>query len=324
MPPSGFEPAQAAAPIEGAIQIDGAKNIVFDNCEFSHIGTYGIWFRKGCKDNIIRHCYLSDLGAGGIRIGESSIPANEFSRTENNTVENNILLQGGRIFPCAVGIWIGHSALNRVLHNEIGDFYYTGISAGWRWGYGESLAKSNTIAFNNVHHIGWGILSDMGGIYTLGPSQGTVVTNNVFHDIYSYSYGGWGMYTDEEAQAYYLKITWFIMLRAEVFINIMEKKTSSVTTSSPSAKTNKSRQQGWKSILSFFERNIVYYKTGILLAGPWDKVQFTMASNCFYNITGAEIKFTGKTLQQWQELGKDKGSIIADPYLLMANITILG
>ncbi|HON08878.1 MAG TPA: right-handed parallel beta-helix repeat-containing protein, partial [Verrucomicrobiota bacterium] len=66
--------------------------------------------------------------------------------------------------------------------------------------------------------------------------------------------------------------------------------------------------------LSFvFERNIVYYKTGKLLDGPWDKVKFIMASNCFYNIVGAEIKFAGKTLQQWQEMGKDKGSIIADP-----------
>ena len=81
---AGFEPSQAAFPIEAVLQADGAHNIVVKDCEVAHIGTYGIWFRRGCRDCRIEGCTFSDLGAGGVRIGEGSIAPEEEQRTSTS------------------------------------------------------------------------------------------------------------------------------------------------------------------------------------------------------------------------------------------------
>ena len=202
--PKGNSSTQAAVETPAAVMADGAIECAIEDCEVAHIGTYGIWFRRGCKDCRIQRNRLFDLGAGGVRVGEAAMAKTVETESSRILIDNNHIYDGGHVFAAGIGIWLAQSSSNRISHNDIHDLLYSGISVGWNWDLSRNRTHHNVVEYNHVHHLGHGVLSDAGLIYCLGVSPGSVIRNNVFHDMWPYSKPafGWGIYLDAQCGNY--------------------------------------------------------------------------------------------------------------------------
>ncbi|MBV9851184.1 MAG: right-handed parallel beta-helix repeat-containing protein [Armatimonadetes bacterium] len=313
LPPQGRSAPQAEVDLGGIINAVGARDCALEDCEVAHIGTYAVEWGRACQRDAVIGCDLHDLGAGGVKIGEGTIRQDPDDQASGNVVENCRIYDGGVVHPAAVGVWIGQSPGNRVAHNDIHDLYYTGVSVGWTWGYGDARAQNTLVEYNHIYNIGRGLLSDMGGIYTLGNQHGSRLTHNLIHDVQSATYGGWGIYFDEGTTDIVAENNIVYHTKTGGFHQHYGKDNLVQNNIFAYAKEAQLQRTRAEDHLSFtFQRNIVLWDTGELLNGNWTDGQFAMDDNLFWD-GGKPFTFAGKSLAEWRQTGHGLHSVIADP-----------
>ena len=313
LPPAGYSCGQAEVVLGGAITAQGARSCALERCTVAHVGGYAVEFGAGCRDNRVEACVLTDLGAGGVKLGTQGWEPDAVV-AGRQVVRDCRIAHGGRMHPAAVGVWIGHAPYNVVERNEITDFYYTGVSVGWSWGYGPSQAHHNTIADNHIHGIGQGVLSDLGGIYTLGVSPGTVLRHNRIHDVESFGYGGWGIYLDEGTTAMLIEDNLCYRTKSPGFRQHYGKENVARNNILAWAREGQVGRGRDEEHLSYtVEGNVITSPDGAPMVTENMKGSNYRFDRNLYWSGKQPASFAGQTCAPWRATGQDRNSLVADP-----------
>ncbi|MBI2949212.1 MAG: right-handed parallel beta-helix repeat-containing protein [Verrucomicrobia bacterium] len=318
MPVNGYTDTQAAIAVRGDVRAEAAIDCVVENCTFTHLSGYALELGRGCQRWRVQGNEMSDLGGGGIRIGESAKRSEPFEANYGHIVTDNHLHHLGLTYPPAVGVFILQSGSNRVAHNHIHHLYYTAVSVGWNWGYQETPCRDNIVEFNHMHDIGQSILSDMGAVYTLGIQKGTVIRNNLIHDVNAFTYGGWGLYPDEGSTEIVWENNVVYRCKSAGFHqhygreNIVRNNVFAFNRENQLMRTREEQHTSF-----IFTNNIVYFDAGNLLGSNWKNDHFRMGGNVYFDTrvgTNCEVmKFGNASWEQWRARGHDASSVVADP-----------
>lgn len=323
---------QAACNVPGAVYLEGARHCALENCTVESVGFYGVELAEGCIANRVVGNELRDLGAGGVKLNGSNATGAICRRTGNNRITDNHIHDGGQVFHSAVGILSAHSFGNHISHNHIHDLFYSGISCGWVWGYADSVSKNNHIEKNHIHDIGQGLLSDMGGIYTLGVQPGTIIRGNRIYNVEKRNYGGWGIYLDEGSSHILVEENICYNTSSQGFNqhygreNIVRNNIFAFGREGQMSLTRGEEHNSFSA-----ERNILLMDSQLAFVGRrvsgLEERGFRSDLNLLWDVVGREpISGNGSTdaqakwavsrtfsMDHWRTLGQDLHSIVADP-----------
>lgn len=320
---------QGAHTQRGAIFAQGLKGSVIEDCAFTRLGEHGVSLREGCVSNAVRRCEFRDLGGGGVYLSEGA-PAKtaEWYLTAHTAVDNNFIHDGGRVFRAACGVFLGGSAsYNRVTHNEICDLSWMGVHLGWSWtGRSPAYTHHNEVGHNHIHHLGNGVLNDIGGIYTLGVSPGTVLHHNRIHDVTRFErgregYGGWGIYLDAGSSQITVANN-VVSDTRDGGLHVHNHTypwgdvvTNNIFAFSQDAELVRNAAMEHETNHVLLARNIVYGPSErVLGGGNWKKgSNFSADRNLYWCTATNEPDCAGRTFAAWQAEGYDCNGRVGDP-----------
>lgn len=282
-------------------------------CSFFNVGKDAVCFETS-NNNTIADNDITDSAEGGINLNGSN----------NTTVSGNHIHHLGQVYKHNGGVTIQNKASNNlVTGNVVHDMTRYGISM-------KMAGTQNTIEHNRVLNTSLETY-DTGAIEVTQQDRnersGTKIRYNIVGDSVGYSSTGdkpcflsWGIYLDSFAGGY--EVTNNIVYRSWNGGIMFQGGKDNIVTNNVLV----DGQAGQGHISNFsknqtgcvLERNIVTWSNpqAMLFVGPAVTPEVIRCDRNLYwcpGVTEYKIMWGGKSFEEWQKLGHDANSVMADP-----------
>jgi len=197
----------------------GNGTVVFQyskNCELlkntiENVSQTAIRFGLGCYHNLISRNVINDVKGSGINVSGNPKPENWNDLVSDNIVSYNKITN---ILISATGISTYNALRSTVSHNYISNVGSYGITLGsWpnieETSDGSHLSEFNHVSFTNMKR------DDEGGIAVYGLSPGSVVRNNLIHDVHPAA-------TNENVGFFFQNMSSGWMVTGNIFYNLKQ------------------------------------------------------------------------------------------------------
>ena len=166
------------AVIPGALRIQYARHVRVERNRFHDLGGTAVQASLGSKHLSVRNNLITEIGGGGIQLGEPFRPRNEADYVEDVEIIDNVVRRIGLDHHDTVGIGSLFARRIHIEHNTVQNTPYTGIFVGWGNSFDvHPSLEANRIVGNRVENV-MQVLMDGGGIYTTSPQRDTVIEGN--------------------------------------------------------------------------------------------------------------------------------------------------
>jgi len=333
----------------GAVYLENTEDCAIKDNFFSAVGSNGVYLEGHNQGNQIVGNEFAYAGRGSIVLcGTKKKHPVKNTISHNHCHHCGVLYTGH-----GGTIHLSMSSHNLISHNLIHDLPRMGISAWDHGRYGgtsEDIAEcgNNIVEYNELYHLNLETC-DTGGIYTSyrGKRQeGNIIRYNIVRDIvgcgtnlegeFQIPNMCWGIYVDGWTcnTTVYGNIT-IGNVNGGTFIyggknNVIE---NNILINSSKWQICYTSNDSWPGIdidvimsNNRFRRNIVYYTAPeavlisyhAMLTDAWSDQRLAESDyNVFFHAGGKELSIEGvpgaETFAQWQKLGYDTHSLVADP-----------